>query len=152
MLAHRLRRFPRIRPALYAGVSAMLVYLQTRGVGPMMGWCWAIVFDAGPAITQHWPNASCLLWCVPCWWQYQVWWWHRRHAHTVTSQNPRRTYTLDTAGSSSSRHPDTASVHPESSLRGRPNSILTPGSHPVGWIYTLTPRGHPQGYPWPPAA
>ena len=34
---------------------------QTRGVGPMLGWRWPIVYDAGPTSAQHWANASCLL-------------------------------------------------------------------------------------------
>ena len=33
---------------------------QTRGVGPMLGWCWASVVDDGPTSSQHWANASCL--------------------------------------------------------------------------------------------
>ena len=27
----------------------------------MLGYCWPIVFDAGPTLTQHWTNVSCLL-------------------------------------------------------------------------------------------
>ena len=34
---------------------------QTRGIGPMFGWCWPIVYDAGPTSAQHWANTSCLL-------------------------------------------------------------------------------------------
>ena len=42
---------------------------QTRGVGPMLSWCWASVVDDGPTPAQHWANALCLLGqciCV-CW-------------------------------------------------------------------------------------
>ena len=34
---------------------------QTGGIGAMLGWCWTIVVDDGPASVQHWTNASCLL-------------------------------------------------------------------------------------------
>ena len=34
---------------------------QTRGVGPMSGWRWTIVVEAGPTSAQHWANASYLL-------------------------------------------------------------------------------------------
>ena len=34
---------------------------QTRGVGPMLGWCWASVVDDGPTSAQQLANASCLL-------------------------------------------------------------------------------------------
>ena len=36
-------------------------YQQTRGAGPMLGWCWASVADDGPALAQHCARASCLL-------------------------------------------------------------------------------------------
>ena len=29
----------------------------------MLGGCWAIVYDAGPTLTHHWLNVSCLLGC-----------------------------------------------------------------------------------------
>ena len=32
-----------------------------RDVEPMLGWCWPIVYDAGPTSTQHWFNVSCSL-------------------------------------------------------------------------------------------
>ena len=35
----------------------------TRGVGQILGWCWASVVDDGPTSAQHWANASCLLGC-----------------------------------------------------------------------------------------
>ena len=34
---------------------------QARGIGPMLGWCWPIVYDAGPTSALHWASASCLL-------------------------------------------------------------------------------------------
>ena len=34
---------------------------QTRGIHTMLFQCWPTVFDAGPAMKQHWVNASCLL-------------------------------------------------------------------------------------------
>ena len=39
---------------------------QTRDVGPMLCWCWPIVYDAGPTSPKHCVNASC---CV-CWVQF----------------------------------------------------------------------------------
>ena len=37
---------------------------QTRDVDPMLLWCWATVFDAGPTSHQHWINVPCLLGCL----------------------------------------------------------------------------------------
>ena len=34
---------------------------QTRDLDPMLGWCWATGFDAGPAPTQHRIKVWCLL-------------------------------------------------------------------------------------------
>ena len=44
--------------------SRLWLSQQTRGAGPMLGWCWPIVCDAGPTSAQHWANASCLLGCA----------------------------------------------------------------------------------------
>ena len=35
---------------------------QTRYIDPILGECWADVVEGGPTFTQHWVNASCLLW------------------------------------------------------------------------------------------
>ena len=44
------------KPAL--GRCVMNVYSQqTGGVGTMLGWCWPIIYDAGPTSTQHWVKA-----------------------------------------------------------------------------------------------
>ena len=32
----------------------------------MLGYCWSIVFDAGPTLPQHWANLSCLLGVYHC--------------------------------------------------------------------------------------
>ena len=41
-------------------VSCLLVYPSaSRGVGPMLGWCWASVVDDEPTSVHHWANASC---------------------------------------------------------------------------------------------
>ena len=34
---------------------------QTRAVDPRMAQCWRTVRDAGPTLSQHWVNGSCLL-------------------------------------------------------------------------------------------
>ena len=34
---------------------------QTRGVEPVLVWCWANIADCGPALDQHWVNVSFLL-------------------------------------------------------------------------------------------
>ena len=34
--------------------------LQKRGIGPMLGWRWPIIYNAGPTTAQHWANALCL--------------------------------------------------------------------------------------------
>ena len=42
-------------------VSTMYHTQQTRGVEPVLVWCWASAADGGPALDQHWVNISCLL-------------------------------------------------------------------------------------------
>ena len=37
---------------------------QTRDFHPMLVQYWPIVYDAGPALYQHWVNVSCLLGCI----------------------------------------------------------------------------------------
>ena len=44
---------------------------QTWDIEPMLGWCWPIIYDAGPTSTQHRFNVACLLgynhtisWCL----------------------------------------------------------------------------------------
>ena len=32
---------------------------KTRGVDPMLFYCWTSVVDAGPALNQHWLNVTC---------------------------------------------------------------------------------------------
>ena len=44
--------------SLYCNLGAIQ---QTRGVGPMLGWRWQIVYDADPTSVQHLANASSLL-------------------------------------------------------------------------------------------
>ena len=39
----------------------ILISLQTGGVGPLLGWRWPIVYDAGPTSAQQRAEASCLL-------------------------------------------------------------------------------------------
>ena len=34
---------------------------QSWDICPMLVWCWATVFDAGPTSNQHWVNVSCLI-------------------------------------------------------------------------------------------
>ena len=34
---------------------------QAICLGPTLGLCWPIVFDAGPTSTQYWENVSCLM-------------------------------------------------------------------------------------------
>ena len=36
---------------------------QTRGIEPILFYCWASVVDGGPTVKQHRLNASCLLGC-----------------------------------------------------------------------------------------
>ena len=52
-----------ITPSLYVHLRFVtrLASQQTRSVGPMLGWWWPPVYDAGTALAQHWANASCLL-------------------------------------------------------------------------------------------
>ena len=38
---------------------------QTRGVNPVLVYCWAGVVDAGPTLNQHWVIASCFLGVFP---------------------------------------------------------------------------------------
>ena len=38
---------------VFTGLS---VAQQTRGVEPVLVWCWASVADDGPALDQHWVN------------------------------------------------------------------------------------------------
>ena len=81
-LACRLQRRPSINPALrehmvaerviltsdviptstrrWPNVGLMLAHRLRRWVGPMLGRCWPIVYDAGPTSVQHWVSASCL--------------------------------------------------------------------------------------------
>ena len=40
---------------------AIQVTQQTRGVDPMLEWCWASVVDDGQTSAQLWANVSCLL-------------------------------------------------------------------------------------------
>ena len=48
-------------PSLYYILSVQCVYHTTRGVEPMLDWCWANVADVGPTSTLHWFNVSWLL-------------------------------------------------------------------------------------------
>ena len=36
-------------------------YYQTQNVHPMLGYRWPTVIDAGPTLTNHWVNVSCLM-------------------------------------------------------------------------------------------
>ena len=70
---------------------------QTQGAGPMLVWCWAIVYDAGSTSAQHWAYASCLLggykrrWAIidpklsncSCRWVLTVWFQRIHHIGSV---------------------------------------------------------------------
>ena len=46
----------------HKSITGSAVYLaQTRGIHPMMFWCWTTVFDAGPTLKQHWVIVPCFL-------------------------------------------------------------------------------------------
>ena len=64
MLGQRPRRWAIIKSALvkrvvFAGCAASCQ--KTRDIEPMLGQCWPSVYDAGPTLTRHWLDVSCLL-------------------------------------------------------------------------------------------
>ena len=70
MVDHRLRRWPIIETAMgesivYAGIlSVVKPYTvsiwQTRYIEPIVGQFWPAVCNAGPTLSKHWLNVSCL--------------------------------------------------------------------------------------------
>ena len=53
----------RHRVSVSTATGSMHVFQQTRGVDPMLFYCWTDVEDVGSTIKQHRVNGSCLLWC-----------------------------------------------------------------------------------------
>ena len=42
----------------------MAVSQLARGIDTILFYCWPTVYDVGPALKQHWVNASCVSWDV----------------------------------------------------------------------------------------
>ena len=47
------------KPHYHKHTALLPLLTKTRGIDPMLVYCWLSVVDAGPTVNQHWTNASC---------------------------------------------------------------------------------------------